>query len=149
MPTLKTAQTRPGSLQTSILVPPDLDFAPPDFDFGTTRPRFLNDLALLLSYLATLWHCYLVTLLHCYIVTWLLFYFVLGAVAGSQLCCAVGYNSRFSNPMQWQSLDLKVAMAALLEYHDLLPKRLHTLSCFTFLLRCDISFVRQVGGTRP
>ena len=32
MPTLKTAQTRPGSLQTSILVPPDLDFAPPDFD---------------------------------------------------------------------------------------------------------------------
>ena len=33
--------------------------------------------------------CYMVTLLHCYFVTLLLCYFSAGAVAGSQLCCAV------------------------------------------------------------
>ena len=33
--------------------------------------------------------CYIVTLLYCYFVTLLLCYFSAGAVAGSQLCCAV------------------------------------------------------------
>ena len=86
MPTLKTAQTRPGSLQTSILVPPDLDFAPPDLDVGATRPRFLNDLGLLLSYLATLLHCYLVTLLHCYLIAFLLCSWRGGGVAALLHC---------------------------------------------------------------
>ena len=59
--------------QTSTLVPPGLDF----WTFWGYS-------------FVTLLHCYTVTLLHCYFVILLLCYFAAGAVAGSQLCCAVG-----------------------------------------------------------
>ena len=91
---LNTSYSREGSWQgarhqTSILAPLDLHFAPPDLDVGAPRPRFLNVLGLFLCYITI--HCYIVTLLHCYFVSLLLCYFAAGAVAGSQLCCAVGY----------------------------------------------------------
>ena len=52
IPTLKKAEntswTRPGALQTSILAPLVLHFAPPDLEFDAPRPRFLNVLGLFL-----------------------------------------------------------------------------------------------------
>ena len=90
IPTLKTAQnaswTRPGALQTSILAPLDLHFAPPDLDFGAPRPRFLNVLGLFLCYITTLLHCHFVTLLLCYFATLLLWSWRGGGVAALLRC---------------------------------------------------------------
>ena len=62
VPTLKTARnaswTRPGNLQTSILAPLDLHFAPQDVDCDVHRPRFLNVLGCFrrcLDVLRSLW----------------------------------------------------------------------------------------------
>ena len=72
--TFRMVQTAPSCSKGRPESPPGFDLDPPDFDFGPSRPRFSTLQTSTLSLSET----------------------ALGAVAGRQLCCAVGFKKNYT-----------------------------------------------------